>query len=82
MPVYQAQSAFSAFRAFLPPADHSAEWSGVGVAVWRTFFYKFELRQIAIIVGGGQQVKKKSAPGGHFTLHQAVVPDFMGSIAI
>ncbi len=59
------------------------------LVVWRTFFFKFEVRQTAIIVCSGllhptQQVQilKKSAENVHFNLQRAVVPDWMGSTAV
>jgi hypothetical protein len=57
------------------------------MVVWCTFF-KFEVRQTAIIVSKGCHTQprkfklKKSLPNCHYYLQNAVTPDWMGSIAI
>jgi len=78
------QSAFTAFRALLPSASYSAEWSG-GVCQpvadkndHLAHFLKIETRKTAIIVSSGlshpaQEVQiQKSSPNCHYYLQRAV----------
>ncbi len=79
------QSAFSAFRALLPSANYSAEWSG---RVWQTsadsngclahYFCQQRLSHLTQKV----QIQTKMAPNCHYYLQRAVTPDWMGSSAL
>jgi hypothetical protein len=80
------QSAFSAFRALLPSANYSAEWSGpvwqqpssLHMSFWRTIFVSRGLSHLT----QKAWIQTKRAPNFHYCLQRAVTPEWMGSIAL
>ncbi len=85
----RTQSGFAAFRALLPSANYSAEWSG---RVWQPtsdcnchlahFFNNLKRDKQPLYSQQRALIQNKSAPNCYYHLQRAVTPNWMGSIAL